>query len=150
MRLIAATLLACTAMAAWAGDIYQYRDKSGQVVYSDTLPPGVIPIRVLQESGVEVGIPAASPEGKGTAEKEMEFRQRQAERGEQQAKAEKEAAEADSRRRNCESARNQLSALESGQRIARYNAQGEREFLEDAQRAAETERARKAVADWCK
>lgn len=43
-----------------------------------------------------------------------------------------------------------ISALESGQRIARMNDKGEREVLDDAGRADEQRRAREAVAANCK
>ena len=36
-----------------------------------------------------------------------------------------------------EQARNQLGALQSGQRVSRFNAAGEREFLDDAARSTE-------------
>ena len=41
-------------------------------------------------------------------------------------------------------------ALQSGQRIVRFNTQGEREFLDDAGRAKEMEEAQKSVSEWCK
>jgi hypothetical protein len=40
--------------------------------------------------------------------------------------------------------------LESGQRIARVNAQGEREVLDDKGRAEEMQRARQVMASDCK
>jgi hypothetical protein len=39
--------------------------------------------------------------------------------------------------------------MESGQRIARTDARGERYFLEDAQVAQEAAKARQAVQQWC-
>ena len=51
---------------------------------------------------------------------------------------------------NCRNARAHLAALNTGQRIARYNAQGEREILDDKQRAAEARRARDVIASDCR
>jgi hypothetical protein len=64
-------------------------------------------------------------------------------------KAEAERKESVAKSANCERARENLRALESGQRISRTNAQGEREYIDDAARARETESARQAVTDWC-
>ena len=51
---------------------------------------------------------------------------------------------------NCRAARAHLAALDSGQRIARYKDNGEREILDDQQRAAETRRARDVIASECR
>jgi transcriptional regulator with AAA-type ATPase domain len=42
-----------------------------------------------------------------------------------------------------------LRTLESGQRIARTDAKGERSFLDEAQVAQEAAKARQAVQQWC-
>lgn len=117
------------------------------------------------EAADKTGQPAkdgagASPEGakpsadskkpKTFAEKEVEFRQRRAEAAEASAKAETERQQAAARQRDCERARNQLAALESGQRMARFNGAGEREVLDDAARADEVARARSSIASTCK
>jgi hypothetical protein len=95
----------------------------------------------------------AAPEkgaAKTPAEQDLEFRKRQSEAAEQKSKAEKDSAAAEEKRKNCERARGQLAALESGQRVSRPNAKGEREFLDDAQRAEEIANSRKAVESLCK
>ena len=66
------------------------------------------------------------------------------------AKAEQERKDAEEGKRNCEDARNQLNALESGQRMSRVDASGERIPLDDEMRAQEIEKARKSVQSWCK
>jgi hypothetical protein len=43
-----------------------------------------------------------------------------------------------------------LKNLQLGGRISSANAQGERDYLSDAQMAQEIERAKKSVDDWCK
>ena len=68
---------------------------------------------------------------------------------EAQAKAEEEAARDAERQRFCEQARNQLGALQSGQRVSRFNAAGEREFLDDAARSTEIARLQQQVAEHC-
>ena len=51
---------------------------------------------------------------------------------------------------NCLRAKAQVRTLDSGVRIARTNDKGEREFMDDAARAAETKRAQDIVASDCK
>jgi hypothetical protein len=54
------------------------------------------------------------------------------------------------RAENCRRARSHLAALDTGQRIARYNEKGEREVLDDKGRAEETRRAREVIASDCR
>ena len=51
---------------------------------------------------------------------------------------------------NCARARAYLRTLDSGIRVTRTNEKGEREFLDDKQRAGETQHARDAIAADCK
>lgn len=120
-------------------DAGQAADKTGQPAKdgAGTSPEGVQPS-------------ADSKKPKTFAEKEVEFRQRRAEAAEASAKAETERQQAAARQRDCERARNQLAALESGQRMARFNSSGEREVLDDAGRADEVARARSYIASACK
>jgi hypothetical protein len=51
---------------------------------------------------------------------------------------------------NCIRASAQLALFNDGQRIARTNAQGEREVLDDKTRADEVQRARAVIASDCR
>ena len=51
---------------------------------------------------------------------------------------------------NCASAKQSKATLDSGVRIGRVNAKGEREYLDDAARAAETKRAQSVIDTSCK
>lgn len=147
---LSAAALLITGQATAGEYIYQWKDKSGQIVYSDNPPAGNVPWRMLRRDAVgEVNITPSSSGGKTTADRELESKKRQQEQTEKQAKSDKEGSDAKAKAQNCEVAKNQMAALESGQRVARFNAQGEREFLDDAQRAAEVERTRKVIADSC-
>ncbi|MGH8641617.1 MAG: hypothetical protein ACRET6_07890 [Burkholderiales bacterium] len=85
------------------------------------------------------------------AEREADFRKRQTEGAESRQKAETKAAEAAQRREACERAQTYLRSLQEGQRIARTDPKtGERVFLEDADRTAETARARSVADSNCK
>jgi hypothetical protein len=53
-------------------------------------------------------------------------------------------------RENCDSARRQMAMLESGVRMSRTGANGEREVVDDAARAQEAARTRETMATNCK
>lgn len=96
--------------------------------------------------------PAAKSEKKGPmtpADREADYKMRQAEAqkaAEKAAAAEKDAA---AKRENCDRAKAALRQYEGGQRVARTNAQGERYFLDESQVAQETAKARQAAQDSC-
>ncbi len=147
-------LLLLAVPATGVAELYRWVDESGRVHYSDKPPPP------NARSERELGAPRSGQrpgqgEKKGASgpktyvEQEAEFRKRQVEKAEQQAAEQKAREEAETKRRNCERARAQLAGLQTGGRIARYNAQGERQFLNDAEIAAETQRAQQSVKDWC-
>jgi len=83
------------------------------------------------------------------AEQEQEYRKRQLEAQKARGKEALAAKDAEAKQENCVRAREALRTFESGQRVSRTNAQGERYYLDDDARASETEAARRAVQDWC-
>lgn len=163
-------LLALVTALPAAAQIYSWRDKDGKMHYSDTPPPsGAVktlstpaprpaPALPEAEGGSEdapaAGAPAptapAAAKPKTLAERELEFRQRRAAEAEAQAKADKERAENTERQAACEQARNQLTALTSGQRMARFNSAGEKEMFDDAARQREIERTRQHIDANCR
>ena len=160
IRSAAALLALLTALPA-AAQIYSWKDNDGRTVYSDVPPPSG-EVKVLRPGRVvppvapangdatpAAGTAADAAKPKSAAERDLEFRQRRAAEAESQAKADKEAAAAAERDRFCAQARNQLNALQSGVRIARPNAAGEREFLDDAARAEETSRLQQQIGQNC-
>jgi len=128
-------------------------NQDGKRVCGDTPPPGA---KVTTMRGAASGPaepdPAAKDAKKGPltpAEREQDYRKRQAE---SQKAAEKQAAEgktAETKRYNCAQAREALTTYESGQRIMRVRPDGERYFLEDAQIAQELAKTRQIVKDDC-
>lgn len=134
-----------------AAQLYRWVDKDGRVRYTDTPPPAGVQGRTLQTPSAP---PAAAPEGDAKAapslsEQEQSFRKRRLEAQKEAEKAALAQKEAEAKRQNCARAQEYLRTLESGQRVTRTNAQGEREFIDDATRARETASARQAVRDWC-
>ncbi|HVG03374.1 MAG TPA: DUF4124 domain-containing protein, partial [Burkholderiaceae bacterium] len=86
---------------------------------------------------------------KTTAEREMEFRKRQQERADSEKKAAEEQAKNAAKTAECDRARGYMKSLEDGMRITKTDASGNREFLDDAQRAAEKDRTRKIIQSAC-
>lgn len=141
---------------------WKWKDVSGHVTVSDLPPPHSVADKdILQrpdprKSAAAVSTPAsaaASAAPKTMAapvDKDLEARKRAADQERlDKARAEEEKLAAQ-RAENCKRARAHLAALDSGQRIARYNDKGEREILDDAGRAAESRRAREAITSECR
>ncbi len=143
-----ALLLAALFLAPSAGaQIYQWKDENGKTVISDKPPVGY----VRQQKTIDSDTQAQSGQKqKSLADREMEFRKRQKESQESGDKARKEEASASEKRENCDNARRQLQALESGERIALRDDKGERYYMEDAQREQETAKARNFIESSCK
>ena len=150
--LVVSCLIASLAAEA---QIYQYKDASGRTVYSDQPPPaGTVKGRVVSGENSTAAPSASSTvssnsQSKTAADRELEFRKRQKEQQEAAAKSEKEAADKKARKEDCDNARRNLAIMESGERVTTRSDNGERVFLDDSQRAAEADRARKAVAEFC-
>ncbi|MDP3190416.1 MAG: DUF4124 domain-containing protein [Rhodoferax sp.] len=161
-------MFAGSAMAQWA-----WTDDEGRPIFSDRAPstsvpekrifkrPGPTRLNPTQETAPNEGVDAANvrpatptqavasaPQAtaldKALAERKKKAEQAQAE----QRKLEEERIsklKAD----NCERARQAQRTLESGVRMSRTNAQGERVILDDADRAVEAKRLQGIVATDC-
>jgi hypothetical protein len=154
--------LAFVATLAFAGSALAQQYKwveNGRIRYGDVPPPGVKATPLRGPSGpAAAATPApagkdaakAAPKGPLTpAQQEAEFRKRQLEAQKSQEKQAQATEEARAKQENCANAQAQLRLLESGERISRTDAKGERYFVDDEQRKADTVRARKSVSDWC-
>jgi len=151
-------LLAVPAHAQW-----KWRDKNGQTQYSDLPPPaGVADSDILQRptatqrrapagapaaSGAASGAPALAPKG---SDPELEAKRRKTEQEANDKKKAEDEKIAIAKADNCMRAKAQLRTLDSGVRIARTNDKGEREFMDDAARAAEAKRTQGIIASDCK
>ena len=161
-------LLAAGQIAAQSGPLppaWKWRDAAGQVHISDLPPPLGVPAKdilerpPLQRKAVAAEAAAASAAAAAAAsavplptrvDPELEARRRRA--AEDQALALRQQKEKDTvvRSENCGRAKAHLAALADGQRIARTNAQGEREVLDDKGRAEEMQRARNVINSDCR
>jgi hypothetical protein len=127
---------------------YKWVDQNGKVQYGDVPPPGVKAQRLKPPPGGAAPAPAAK-KGDKPLSPEAAYRKRQEEAQKEREKGAQAEQEAAAKSENCTRAQESLRTLESGQRIARTDAKGERYYLEDAQIAQETARARQIVKDSC-
>jgi hypothetical protein len=152
-------MLALPAAAQW-----KWRDKSGHMQYSDLPPPqGTAEQDILQRPNAaqrrQAPQPAASAASAASGaagtlvsktEPELEAKRRKAEQDEAAKKKADEDKLAAARADNCSRAKGYLRTLDDGIRLARTNDKGEREILDDKQRAEESKRTRQVVASDCK
>lgn len=153
-------VLPLSALAQW-----QWIDKSGRRVYSDQAPPPEVPAKNIlkgsngrtiappPETSAAVAAPAATPAASAPKvvgrDKELEARKKQAEAAEAEKKKAQEREVAEARTENCKRAREAKATLDSGIRLSRVNDKGEREILDDAQRAAEGQRLQVIITRDC-
>jgi hypothetical protein len=146
-----AIVLVLSFLFATAAAGQQYKWVEGDKVrYGDVPPPGVTATPLRPPPPGAAPASAATTEAAKALTPEQAFRKRQEDaqkEREMQAKAEQDAQ---AKRENCSRAQDALRTLESGQRIARTDSKGERYFLEEAQIAQETAKARESVGEWCK
>ena len=147
-RLFVFLALAAFAAAASAQQ-YKWVDKDGRVRYGDVPPPGVKATPLRPPPGPSTPPAAAKKDSAKALSPEAAFRKRQEDAQKEQQKQAQAEQEAQAKRESCARAQESLRTLESGQRIARTDAKGERYYLEDAQIAQETAKARQAVQQWC-
>lgn len=176
LRLLAGALLAvaCAAPVAHAQAPYIWIDDKGMKQLSDQPPPPSVPLnRILRQprnaqiapapaGADDPAANAAAPtadSGKASAddkakrpptlaERNADFAKRQAEAAAASQKAAQEAAQKSSESANCENARSNQLALESGIRMSTFDKDGQRGYLTDAQRA-ERSKQNKAVLAGC-
>jgi hypothetical protein len=157
---LVACLLAIAATGASAQSVWKWRDAAGQIHLSDTPPPNDTPAgNVLQRpNGGRMPVAAsasavAAAPAASAPDTDLQKKKKQADREvAEKAAADKAALDqknAEIRRDNCQRAQTQVSALQNGARVARLNAKGEREFLDDAARAAEIKRTQDIAAQNC-
>ncbi|QOF81622.1 DUF4124 domain-containing protein [Variovorax sp. 38R] len=160
-----ACALPLSASAQW-----QWVDNNGKKVFSDQPPPTDIPEKnILRRAGPSPSARAPAPvtpapEGSSDAaatpkaaapkpsgvDKELEEKTKKAE-AEQKAKEAAEAAKtAKAKAESCARAREGKATIDSGIRLAKVNAKGEREIMDDTARAAEQKRVQSVIDSDCK
>ena len=177
VRFVALIFGLVTALSASA-QIYQWKDKDGKTHFSDRPPPNQPGVRVQTlerapppttvsepesdeaeteatgEGGIEpkdVVAPAPAPvlEKSQVGQRDEAFRKRRAAAVEAREKAERDAADTAQRQQDCQRARGQYAALNSGQRISLPTEGGSRRVLNDEERAAEIARTEELIEAFC-
>ncbi len=139
---------------------YQWIDRDGRRVFSDTPPPADLPQKNLlsqprapqaaaQRKVPEAAASAASaPVAAAQADAKPDRHKPTQVSDASKTKAQQAAADA-TRADNCRRALGAKAALDSGQRLARINERGEREFIDDTERAAEQRRLQEIIRSEC-
>lgn len=170
-------LLALAAPALPSHAQYMWLDEKGMKQLSDQPPPPSVPQnRILKQPRGQAGptsIPAGPPTAPAApadgaapdaadpaqpkakrpptlAERNADFAKRKAESQEAEQKAAQEAARKAEQAANCDSARSNQAALDSGTRMTEFDQNGQRVFLSDEQRAERSRRNQKILAQCAK
>ncbi len=143
------------ASAQWA-----WKDDAGHTVFSDQPPPNNIPASHIVKSPTgssasssmtAAPAPAADPNApdaskpKSLADQDLEFKKRLKDNADAAKKAQEAQAAADAKQQRCAQARTALNTINSGQRLATTDADGNRSYLDDSQRQAQAARAQQAL-----
>jgi FKBP-type peptidyl-prolyl cis-trans isomerase len=165
-------LLAALALTAVSGlsqaEIYKWKDKDGNVRYSDTPPPsnvkqesmsgkkkvqaptGSAPLSPV-ENPATAAVPKVMPKDveppKNPEDAAAEQRQRNAE-AEKNNKKEKEA-DAKRKAENCTSAKANMQTYTQGGRVYKMNEKGEREYMDESGFKAGREKAQQEINENC-
>ena len=154
-KTLALSMLVASLVVAVSADAetYQWKDRSGRTVISDTPPPATAKSGQLSGPKTPYGSQVAEEKqadpAKTTAEKDMEFKKRQQEAKEKADKEAKEKALQADKRDNCERARRNLKTLESDRPVTTTDDNGERQVMDNGQREQEIERARRIASESC-
>jgi hypothetical protein len=135
---------------------YSWIDDKGTRVFSDRPPPPGTPAsRILKAphrlaagaddtpAAAASPAPANAPLPSSLADREADYRKRQAQRQEEETKAQQDAAR---KKAMCADARQQEVQLASGMRIAQMDVNGERSYMSDEERARRLTGARQALS----
>nr|WP_315491437.1 DUF4124 domain-containing protein [uncultured Rhodoferax sp.] len=178
MKLIQNLLLVALAGLSFAAQAqWQWLDKDGRKVYSDRAPPSDIQEKNIIKrpgnskapvvpaadataatdaaapapvAGQPSSLPASGAKPAGGLDKELEAKKKQAKDAEAAKRKADEERVAKAQIENCARAKQAKTTFESGVRIGRTNAAGEKEFMDDAARAAELKRIQSIIDRDCK
>lgn len=164
---LALLALAC-ALPIAASAQWMWVDKDGRKIFSDKAPPADIPAeRILKapRGQAVVVTPAESAAAPATGaapaatasnlprpagkDKTLEDRRKQALAAQDEKKKADDAKTAALRADNCSRAKQAKATYDSGARITRVDAKGERVFVDDNERAAEMKRLQEVIARDC-
>ena len=143
-------LLALLLFSTGAGaEISKWVDAQGNVHYSDGPPPAdakVEPVRIPMDRSLPASANPATDslaEREAALQKELKAREKAAEQEKKQREAER------LKQQNCTKVRIQLKVLQDSPRIATYDANGNRSYIDQATRDQRIAQARQEVSKYC-
>jgi Domain of unknown function (DUF4124) len=164
--------LGLAAAPVFASAQWQWIENDGRKVFSDRPPPISVPEKnIISQPGnrgtttaqpTTTGIAAARPQsapanppvgGKAPhemASKALDEARKKLETAEADKQKIVEASNAKARADNCARARQSKQTFDSGSRVTRMNAQGEREYLDDAAKTTELTHLQTVIASDCR
>lgn len=153
--------LGATAQTAPLPPAWKWRDAAGQVHVSDLPPPLSIPAKDILDrppfqrkvAAAAAAASEASPVVANTGPKsdpELDARRKRAADEQSAQLSQQQDRDLVLRADNCVRAKAALAGFSVGQRMTRTNAKGEREVLDDKERAEEMQRARAVITSDCR
>jgi hypothetical protein len=146
-------LLALLGTAAASADVYRSIDAKGTVVYSDRPSDlNAEPVVVMAPKAGRPGNPITPKAATDSAQANATNGQSNApgaQAAQKGAKKEPTAADQEDRAKNCQAARERKQKYDMSHRLYRAGANGEREYLNDAEIDEARARAAADVQTWC-
>jgi hypothetical protein len=131
--------------------ISKWVDDQGQVHYSDQPPPpGKQPKTLREDADTPDSASSGASATKTLAEHEAELKKDKAEKQSAADKAAQLKAAEDTLKANCANAQQNLRSLESGMRIMEVDANGQRYYIDDAQRQQRIAKTKQDISNSCK
>ncbi|HEV7165532.1 MAG: DUF4124 domain-containing protein [Gammaproteobacteria bacterium] len=145
--LISAALLLCAmGMAASADQVYRWVDKDGHVHYSQT-PPSSTDVNAQT---VNINPPAPDPT---TLQNEQNLAQQLQDKDKQDQKTQEQAAKAaqaqQQKKQICDVLQQRLAVLQQSGRVATVDAQGNKTYVSDDDRAKQEQQMQDQIAKSC-
>lgn len=153
LLLVLLVLISANALAA----LNKWVDANGKVHYSDQMPPANVKATTLRPTAFTDSPPSASGVAasgvsgapRNIADTEAEFKNAKQAKKEAADKAAQEQAKAEASKAKCADLQQSILALESGVRLSVFAANGERTYMDDAQRQQDLAKARQAFSTHC-
>lgn len=151
MKVILSLLLMVASTAGYAGPS-KWVDEQGKVHYSDNPPKHNAKVQQLQFRDSVSSLAPASDENyepRTAADMEADLKRGKEARATKEKKEEQVRAQAEAKRINCANARANLSAMQQSGRMFKTDANGERVYMDEAQRQQQIEAAQARVSEMC-
>jgi hypothetical protein len=142
-RILLAAAVVGWALTAHGQQIYKWVDDKGVTQYTTTPPP------TGKAQAIKTAPASPAPAAKTWQEQEIEFRARQVERAEAEHKEKRAQQDAARRHAACVAAQRDLRNLKEQRPVYTQDEKGERQYLDDTQRAGAERKVRDFVEREC-